>query len=907
MQNKFLPGQRWMSLTEPELGLGVIDSIEAKSLKVIFRASETERTYGINTAPLKRVLFEKSDVILDFENKEYKVDDVVENEDGTVVYKCEQGDLHEGDLSDAQAFNRPEEKLFNGQADSNRFFELRQKTLELKNRYQQDPYKGFYGGKISVIPHQVYVSKKVCEQSFPRVLLADEVGLGKTIESATIINHLMASNRAKRIMVLVPDSLAYQWFFELHRKFQNSFTIINQETNLEPGSNPFVDYERVIVSLGLLKGSQVAQDLLSKADFDLLVVDEAHLYEWHHGEASWEYELLEKLALKVPSLLLLTATPEQVGMEGHFARLRLLDQDRFNDYEKFKEEVRAFGAVADLAKKVKESTDLNKEEMALLTELVPNMSTLLESSEGRLKIINNLVDLHGTGRAFYRNTRAVMASEYDFFPKRILHPYPLNGDIETSFDNKFEWLLNILKENNEKKFLLICHSKSTIVRAEKFLKENLAGVKTALFHSGLGLMARDRQAAYFADPNGAQVLLCTEIGSEGRNFEFAQNLILLDLPKKPDLLEQRIGRLDRIGQKGNIQIHVPFIKDSAEETLFNIYHEGLSSFEKFSTVGTPTFVHFSEEIHNVLEGNENKKLIKDLKAYATDLEEQLEKSRDFLIEMNSYQPGIASEWVSDIRRKSQDDEFQNYMELVFESFGVHFEELHPGVYFIKPDDNMFLPHFPMLEREGMTITFDRREAMEREEYHYLNWDHGMFHGIMDIILSDSIGNITVSMRKNKNPKKPGKSFVEAFFELSATGHEKFEMNKYFPTTLIRVLIDKDGEDFSDKWTKDVLDEKLTEADKETFLKATKIPKALVKELIVKATEKAHSKAMTIKEKYAKDARAYFDKEIERLKELQKSNEEILNEEIEFSEVWKLETLKIIDSPKFKLDSIRLVL
>ena len=125
--------------------------------------------------------------------------------------------------------------------------------------------------------------------------------------------------------------------------------------------------------------------------------------------------------------------------------------------------------------------------------------------------------------------------------------------------------------------------------------------------------------------------------------------------------------------------------------------------------------------------------------------------------------------------------------------------------------------------------------------------------------------------------------------------------------MIRVLIDKDGEDFSDKWTKDVLDEKLTEADKETFLKATKIPKALVKELIVKATEKAHSKAMAIKEKYAKDARAYFEKEIERLKELQKSNEEILNEEIEFSEVWKLETLKIIDSPKFKLDSIRLIL
>ena len=129
-----------------------------------------------------------------------------------------------------------------------------------------------------------------------------------------------------------------------------------------------------------------------------------------------------------------------------------------------------------------------------------------------------------------------------------------------------------------------------IVALERILKEKNAGLNTALFHSGLSLMARDRQAAYFADPKGAQILLCTEIGSEGRNFEFAHNLVLFDLPKKPDLLEQRIGRLDRIGQKSDISIHIPYVQNSWEETLYQIYDRGLNSFRKFSSVGTPVFV-----------------------------------------------------------------------------------------------------------------------------------------------------------------------------------------------------------------------------------------------------------------------------------------------------------------------------
>ena len=105
-------------------------------------------------------------------------------------------------------------------------------------------------------------------------------------------------------------------------------------------------------------------------------------------------------------------------------------------------------------------------------------------------------------------------------------------------------------------------------------------MKLALFHEGLTLMQRDRNAAFFAEADGARVLLCSEIGSEGRNFQFAHRLALFDLPANPELLEQRIGRLDRIGQSATIQIFVPYLRGTESEVLARWYHEGLNAFEK---------------------------------------------------------------------------------------------------------------------------------------------------------------------------------------------------------------------------------------------------------------------------------------------------------------------------------------
>ena len=173
-----------------------------------------------------------------------------------------------------------------------------------------------------------------------------------------------------------------------------------------------------------------------------------------------------------------------------------------------------------------------------------------------------MLDRHGTGRILFRNTRAAIEG----FPQRILQSYPLQtqpGQVVVGpwleSDPRVTWVESFLKAHRQEKVLLICAQAQTAVDLEKHLHLDV-GIRSAAFYEDLSIIERDRAAAYFADEDGgAQVLICSEIGSEGRNFQFAHHLVLFDLPENPDLLEQRIGRLDRIGQSQDVEIHVPYL------------------------------------------------------------------------------------------------------------------------------------------------------------------------------------------------------------------------------------------------------------------------------------------------------------------------------------------------------------
>lgn len=897
--SNLIPGQRFMSETEPELGLGILSNVENKTIKISFPAAKAERTYGSKGAPIKRVVFAIGDEVTLRSGEKITVVAVVDKA-GIIAYQTDDRIFDEGELSDSLSFNKPEDRLFSGHVDAPSLFELRYKTLWNKNRMTQSRVRGFIGGRMDLIPHQFYVANQISDRPIPRVLLADEVGLGKTIEAGLALHHLILSERVKRALILVPDSLVYQWFVEMLRKFNLSFVTMNQETHLEPGSNPFTENDFVIVNIGLLKGADMARKLMNEATWDIMIVDEAHQLKWSLESVSPEYRIVEAIAKKSRGLLLLTATPEQLGMEGHFARLKLLDPDRFFDFHKFLEETTHY------------------EEIAVEARALLKIGGA--ESENKLK---ELQDLHGPGRIFFRNTRNRMSKHFSFFPKRILHSYPLESkkthflgleDEETigaSFDMKLDWLTEFLSRHLGEKILLITKSKTKVLCLEKLLKDRYPGMNIGVFHSGLSFVARDRQAAYFADPQGADILLCTEIGSEGRNFEFAHHLVLFDLPMYPDLLEQRIGRLDRIGQESDIHLHVPYIVSSYDEILFQWFNTGLDAFVH-SAKGA-SIVH--QQLQTLLEEflKNPEKCLKDPKILHEFLEttaqefktvtHKLEEGRDILVELNSFKEDEAKVIVDAVKKFDEDTGLIHYMNEVFQELGVDIEDLDDGVYFVKPSDNMYVPYFPGLPVDGIRITYDRKTALKREDVEFLTWDHPMVVGVVDLVLSNTFGNMSVMMRKKSGQNK---TFIETFYKLQVVAPKNLSPERFFPPTPIRILVDSTGENFTAKFEKTDIDERITAADIETLRKSKGLPKVAVQKVLQAAHQHALIEAETLKKKYKAAMIEHLDNEKIRLLKLKAVNPVVRPEEIE-SLTSQIEVLsKCYDEAEVVLDSLRVI-
>ncbi|MCV6603941.1 MAG: SNF2-related protein, partial [Porticoccaceae bacterium] len=238
--------------------------------------------------------------------------------------------LEELELDSFIQFSKPQDRLFAGQIDKLSRFELRQQTLAHSHRHQQSTALGLMGARVQLLPHQLYIAHEVANRHAPRVLLADEVGLGKTIEAGLIIHQQLVSGRAGRVLIIVPDSLVHQWLVEMLRRFNLMFTILDEERcqalcgegedgddEGEHPDNPFESAQLVLCSLSFLSANPKRLEQARVATWDLMVVDEAHHLQWSEQQASPEYQCVETLAKTAAGLLLLTATPEQLGIESH--------------------------------------------------------------------------------------------------------------------------------------------------------------------------------------------------------------------------------------------------------------------------------------------------------------------------------------------------------------------------------------------------------------------------------------------------------------------------------------------------------------------------------------------------------------------------------------------------------------
>ncbi len=910
--SRFKVGQRWISESEPELGLGVIVEVESKILTCFFPASKVDRRYGLNTAPLRRITFSIGDEIRTQKGEVFLLESISEK-DGLYFYEGGGVSISETSLADTLTFSKPEERLFAGNIDSNELFKLRYDVLLNQRKNYLSPARGFLGPKVSIIPHQMYVAQEIVKRSRPRVLLADEVGLGKTIEAGLILHHLIQTGRAERVLILVPDSLVYQWFVEMLRKFQLTFRTINHDSQLSKGDRPFEESQLFIASLKYVIKEDWLMDQVIESDWDLLIVDEAHQMKWSPENSSIEYDFVATLSKQIAGLLLLSGTPEILGLAGHFSRLQLLDPNRFHDYEKFINETTEYQEISHLADKLLKKSELGIKDKKLLLEKYQIDSTNLKPQE----CLQMLVDRHGTGRVYFRNTRKTMALFQEFFPKRVLHSAPLkmgkskNID-KTKFETKIKWLADLINSKKGEKILLICHDKDLVLELEKKLKE-LTISKIAFFHSGMNLMNRDRQAAFFADPEGADVLLSTEIGSEGRNFEFAKHLVLYDIPKLPDLLEQRIGRLDRIGQKNDIQIHVPYFENTSEEILFKWFHEGLNAFESSPKGATELFATLRAQLVHFMELSDSQELdqvkwqdfLKETKSIHQEIENRLEEGQDRLIELNSFNFEKAEGFVKEIKQVDDSSDLKDFMLNLFNQLGVDVDDMDdPDTFFIRPGDNMYMPHFPGLPNEGLLISFNRSKALKREDMTFLTWDHPMVLGIMDFISSKEIGNSTIVSWKT--PSKESFLF-EGFYLLSSVADKKLQIEKWFPPTPLRVLINAKLEDLTGKFPKKIMDDSTSSLDQEKRNKLPEIPKDFLKNCVKKGKELCLARAKQYKDKFIEDMTKSFDSEISRLQSLREVNPTVSETEIVLLKFQKNELLKSMQNAELSLDSLRIIL
>ncbi|ABI37655.1 SNF2-related protein [Shewanella sp. MR-4] len=962
----FALGQRWISDTESELGLGTVVQVEGRMVTVLFPATGENRMFSRNEAPLTRVIYNPGDTVESHEGWSLAIEELTEK-DGLVVYHGihsetgEKASLRETLLNHNIRFNKPQDRLFAGQIDRLDRFGIRYQCQLLRHQLATSDLLGLQGPRVGLIPHQMWIAHEVGRRYAPRVLLADEVGLGKTIEAGLIIHQQLLTGRAERVLIIVPDTLRHQWLVEMLRRFNLRFSVFDEDRCVEAFAdhdNPFYTEQLVICSLELLRKKKRLDQALD-ADWDLLVVDEAHHLEWTEEAPSRAYQVVEALSEVVPGVLLLTATPDQLGHESHFARLRLLDPDRFYDYDAFLAEENSYKDVAVAAEALAGDAKLSDAAINSLTELLSEKDIapsirLIQAEDidselqqaARSELLQELLDRHGTGRVLYRNSRASVKG----FPKRIFNAYPhampeqyltaarvneMMGGRKTleakaaqalspeklyqefednsaswwKFDPRVDWLIEFLKSHRSKKVLIIASGADTALSLEEALRTR-EGIQATVFHEGMSIIERDKAGAYFAqEEGGAQALICSEIGSEGRNFQFASHLVLFDLPLNPDLLEQRIGRLDRIGQKNDIQIHLPYLQDTAQERLLNWYHQGLNAFELTCPSGHVLYSEFAEDLLNVLVGGDEDELtnlLNHTQSRYKELKHAMEQGRDKLLEINSHGGDKAKAIVERLAQSDQDTKLIGSVIRLWDIIGVDQEDKGENSIILRPSEHMMFPTYPGLHEDGVTVTFDRDTALSRDDIALITQEHPLVQTGLDLITGSDTGTTSVAILKNK-ALPAGTLFLELIYMADASAPKSSQLYRYLPPTPIRVLLDKNGNDLSAKVDYTSFDKQLSAVNRHIGSKLVTASQPILHPLFAKGEEYAQAAVDELVAQAREKMTSQLTGELDRLESLKAVNPNIREEELEYLRNQMQELSTYLNASQLQLDAIRMVL
>ncbi len=451
-----------------------------------------------------------------------------------------------------------------------------------------------------VIPyeHQLAAVKTALNRMRGRALLADEVGLGKTVEAGIILSELHRRRLARRVLILVPPGLVTQWQEELRRKFYLDFVTHDAEPFRQRGPDAWKHFERVVASFHTAKRPEHAQ-VIVQIPYDLVIVDEAHHLR-NARTVLWQFVN----RVRKTYLLLLTATPAQNDLEELFNLVTLLQPGQLKTLRAFrrnhvargdKRQPRDAEGLRRLLSEVMVRNRRATTPLALTRRVARTL--LVEPSHGEQELYLGLSDLlrvhyrRGSGitrmvaqtlqielgsspQAAARSLERLLTREQLDLPAREgLHRY-LEQARSLSEDAKSRALLGLLRSWGDK-LMIFTRFRATQEYLAGLLRQT--GEPFALYHGGLRRQEKEEAVCAFEGP--CRILISTEAGGEGRNLQFAHGLVNYDLPWNPMRIEQRIGRLSRVGQTRDVYVFNMVAAGTIEETLLAILDAKINMFE----------------------------------------------------------------------------------------------------------------------------------------------------------------------------------------------------------------------------------------------------------------------------------------------------------------------------------------
>jgi len=970
---KFNLGNLVVNRLNPNLGIGRI----IKQLEIpISKTLDEEETAFITKF---KVIFPNKIVKIihpvDLIHKTFEVNERINTKKGIGVVNSESFLMQKGRISYEVLFENgkkeqineyeiyssyasPVEALFNRQVpDPPQNFLIKYWSNLFYSYYTSYQIKCITNSRLTLMPHQINVAHRLSEEYLPRVILADEVGLGKTIEAGIYIKEMMARNLVERILIIVPATLVKQWQFEMSNKFNIQFTIYDSKKIKEIKRSKYVDlqnpfyYDNLIICSLQFARNRKYIELLSQISWDIAIFDEAHHLRRYLTNATTgnyretlNFELARKISQNCESLLLLSATPLQLHSFELYSLIELIHPEAFDNFSEFEHFRKDMPFINLLVVNVNQIDNLNRFELENTIKLLRNLryvnpkdskNDVLKKLKGdsfKMDLLTKVERDHTLSRFLIRNRKKNVFSE-DLMNKRIVNTIMVKpkkqeleiynkirlylakiynssihkeniglgfiittlqklltsskyailkslerrleqiersknlasdvsfikeydpdffeleleeDELETEqsgtngkrikntsskmesnllnqeqmikdfynelktlpYDSKSDKLLDLIKkiysQNPKEKILIFTQFVDTLFFIKSLLEKEFQKIHVEAFYGKINKDEKDEAVERFRNSEDFSILLSTEIGGEGRNFQFCRIMVNYDLPWNPMKLEQRIGRLDRIGQESKeIYIYNFFLEDTVETDIIFALNKRIDLFEQSVGVLEPIIGKIERDFKNLIFSEPEVKQRK-LREFNYNLDLEIKKAKeiemqldDLMIDKRSFQmEGLITSLASchDVKLG------HNELYLLMQSF-FNLEEGKYGSLQTIPHDGdqinlniQFLKYLESLLADEYKGTFNIEIAQEREEIDFFALGHPLINEILNYCRSSqfqgsySILNVKKSVLKELSSLSVDKSELYMFiFTIKFQGF-------IVENQLIAIIVDDNGKE-----------------------------------------------------------------------------------------------------------------